>query len=57
MTGSNKSKESVLASTYHQIRGKDFDIDIEMNGTDEYKQTITEADGTKLVEIYQRMKK
>jgi hypothetical protein len=57
MTGANKSKESVIASTYYQARGKDFDIDIEMNGTDEYKQTITEADGTKEVEIYQRMKK
>lgn len=57
MTGTNKSKESIIASTYHQVRGKDFDIEIEMNGTDEYKQTITEADGTKLVEIYQRLKK
>ena len=57
MTGTNKSKESVLVSTYYQVRGQEFDLDIEMNGSDEYKQTITDKDGSKGIEIYQRMKK
>jgi hypothetical protein len=50
-------KESVTASNYSQIRGKKFDIDIEMNGTDEFKQTITGDNGQKDVEVYQRVKK
>jgi hypothetical protein len=57
MPAANKVKEHVFASTYYQIRGKSFDIDIEMNGTDEFKQTITNDDGSKNVEVYQRMKK
>ncbi|MGG9962760.1 hypothetical protein [Ferruginibacter sp. SUN106] len=57
MNGTNKVKENVTASTYSQIRGKSFDIDIEMNGSDEFKQTITDTDGTKAIEIYQRLKK
>lgn len=57
MTGNNKSKESVLVSTYYQVRGKDVDIDIEMTGNDEYKQTIVDIDGSKGVEIYQRLRK
>jgi hypothetical protein len=57
MPATNKVNEHVLASTYSQLRGKSFDIDIEMNGTDEFKQTITNDDGTKSVEIYQRLKK
>jgi hypothetical protein len=57
MSSSNKVKENVTASTYYQVRGKSFDIDIEMTGTDEFKQTITDADGTKAIEFYQRLKK
>lgn len=57
MDGANKVKENILASTYYEIRGKLVDLDIEMNGTDSYKQTITQADGTKNVEIYERVKK
>lgn len=57
MPAGNKVNEHVLASTYSQLRGKSFDIDIEMNGTDEFKQTITNDDGTKSVELYQRLKK
>jgi hypothetical protein len=57
MNGANKVKENVIATTYYQIRGKSFDIDIELNGADEFKQTITESSGTKHVEIYQRLKK
>lgn len=55
--GKDKLKEHVETTTYYQIRGKDFDIDIEMMGTDAYKQTITNPDGTKDVEEYQLLKK
>ena len=57
LSGTNKLKETVSASTYYQARGRSFDIDIEMTGTDEFKQTITNADGSKDVEFYQRIKK
>jgi hypothetical protein len=56
MNGNNKVKENVTVSTYYQLRDKSFDIDIEMTGTDEFKQTITEANGDKNVEFYQRLK-
>jgi len=56
MTG-NKSKETVLVSTYYQIRNQSVDLDIEMNGNDAYTQTITNKDGSKSVEMYQRLKK
>lgn len=57
MSGENKVKEAARTSTYYQVRGKDFDIDVEMNGTDGFTQTMMLEDGTKLVEVYQRMKK
>lgn len=57
MEGTDKVKESVTASTYADARGHNFDLAIEMNGNDEYKQTITLPDGALNVEIYQRVKK
>jgi len=57
MDGTNKLKETVDASTYYQVRGKTVDIDVELNGADEFKQTITNPDGTKNVEVYKRLKK
>ena len=57
MIGNNKMKETDLNSTYNIIAGQSFNIDIEMTGTDNYKQTITNADGTKSVEYYERLKK
>ena len=57
MEGTTKIKEHVEATTYAQIRGQNVDLEIEMMGTDEYKQTITGADGTKSVEFYKRVKK
>jgi hypothetical protein len=56
MDGTNKVKENVNVSTYFELREKSFDIDIEMTGTDEFKQTITEANGVKHIEMYQRLK-
>lgn len=56
MSGSDKLTESCITSTYYQLRGKDITIAIEMNGTDEYKQTIDYPNNEKSVEIYQRVK-
>lgn len=56
MPANNKIKESIMVSTYYLIRGHDFDLDIEMNGPDEYTQTIHNTDGSRSVEIYKRLK-
>ena len=53
----NKVKESMRASTYSSVRGHDFDIDIKLNGSDGFTQTITDTDGTKNIEVYIRLKK
>lgn len=52
-----KLKESVVASTYYQARAKDFDIDIQIDGTDGFTQTMFNADSSIGVEVYQRLKK
>ena len=57
MTGANKVKESMVASTYADVRGHDFDIAIEMNGTDGFTQTTDYGNWGKSVEVYQRLKK
>lgn len=56
MPAPNKVKESMTASTYSEVRGHDFTIDVAMIGKDGFKQTMTHADGTKSVEIYERLK-
>ncbi|MEO7394655.1 MAG: hypothetical protein ABIU11_06895 [Chitinophagaceae bacterium] len=56
MSGNNKVKESMTASNYSDVIGHDFDVDIEMNGTDGFTQTITYPDGTKGIEVYERLK-
>ncbi|MEP7374011.1 MAG: hypothetical protein ABI675_11515 [Chitinophagaceae bacterium] len=57
MVGPNKVKESMIASTYSEVRGHDFDINIEMNGTDGFTQTTDYGSAGKGVEVYQRLKK
>jgi len=57
MSGANKVKESGVASTYSDVRGHDFDIAIELNGTDGFTQTIDNGSEGKVVEVYQRLKK
>ena len=57
MGSANKITENVVASTYGSVRGKSFDIAIEMTGKDEFKQTISETNGEIGVEFYQRLKK
>ncbi len=56
MSGGTKETESCITSSYYALRGKDISVDIEMNGTDEYKQTISYPNNEKSVEIYQRLK-
>lgn len=57
MDGDNKINETDLNSTYSIAVGQTFPIDIELNGSEKYKQTIVNADGTKSVEFYERLKK
>ena len=57
MTGNTKMEETDLNATYSIAAGRTFTIDIEMTGTDNYNQTITNADGSKSVEFYERLKK
>jgi len=57
MISNNKVKESMSSSTSYMVRDQDFDIDVEMNGNDSYTQTIKNSDGSKSVELYQRLKK
>ena len=57
IVGNDKLKESCITSSYPSLRGQDIDIDFSMNGEDEFKQTINYKDGSRAVEIYQRMKK
>ena len=57
MPAANKVKESMTASTFSDVRGHDFDIDIELTGSDKFKQTMDVGDGTKSVELYERLKK
>jgi len=56
MNGS-KVKESVTASTYYDVRGKDVDIDVQLDGTNAFIQTMRNADSTISVEFYQRLTK
>jgi hypothetical protein len=53
----NKVKESMMASTFAEVRGHDFDIDIEINGSDDFTQTMNNPDGTRTMELYTRLKK
>ena len=57
MDGDNKIKEMDLNSTYSIQVGQSFPVDFEMSGPDHYKQTIVNADGSKSVEFYERVKK
>jgi hypothetical protein len=57
MLNSKKMRESVANSTFVTgFVGKKYDVDIEMNGNDTYKQTITFANGDKSTEVYERLK-
>ncbi len=57
MKSDNQIMETDLNSTYSIIAGNTFNVAIEMDGADKYKQTINNADGTTGVEYYERLKK
>ena len=56
MDGDNKVKETIERSSYPEINGRTFDIDIAMMGADSFKQTIHNTDGTSGIEVYERLK-
>jgi hypothetical protein len=57
MDGDNKIKEMDLNSTYSIAVGQSFPVDFEMTDPDHYTQTIVSSDGSKSVEVYERVKK
>ena len=56
MVSDKKLVEKMTASFNYDVRNDNFDVDIEMTGNDQFKQTLTLADGSKSVEVYQRLK-
>lgn len=56
MHNNNRAVETNINSTYHNLVGQPVNIEIETMGKDSYKQTIRNGDGTRSVEIYQRLK-
>ena len=56
MENDNQIVETDLNSSYNIIPGQKYTIDIEMNNENSYKQTLTQADGSKHIEIYERLK-
>lgn len=57
MDNDKQVTETDLNSTYAIIAGNTFNVAIEMDGDDKYKQTIHNADGSIGVEFYERLKK
>ncbi len=47
----------ITNSSFSQIYGHTFNIDIEMKGADLFKQSIINSDGSKTIEEYQRLEK
>jgi hypothetical protein len=56
MTGNNRCIETNMNSTYHDLVGRAVNIDIVMISENAYKQTITNDDKSKSVEVYERLK-
>ena len=53
--GKKRSKESMMNSTFLSMKGKTYDVTIEMNGRNAYRQTITFANGDRSIEYYERL--
>lgn len=53
----DKVKEKNEVSSFASIRGILLDLEIEFKNPDGFKQTITDTDGLKYIEEYQRLKK
>lgn len=52
----NQIKETDLNSSYPFVAGNTFTVDLEMSDNGHYKQSITNADSSRSVEIYERVK-
>ena len=57
MNGDKQIKETDLNSTYAILVGSPFDVNFEMQGPDNYMQTITNSDSSRSIEVYERLKK
>lgn len=55
MTGENKCVETNINSTYHDLVGRPVIIEIKIINENAYKQTITNQDGSKSIEVYERL--
>ena len=55
--GDNKIKEMLEFSTYMAMAGREFEVQYETMGDNEYKQTIVQENGDINVEHYERMTK
>jgi hypothetical protein len=55
--GEGKLKESVLSSTFPDTREQDFAIEYKLLGPDGYQQSLTNSNGVRTTEIYERVKK
>lgn len=53
--GKNRSKETMMNSTFVSTKGKGYDVAIDMNGRNAYRQTITFANGDRSIEYYERL--
>jgi len=53
----SKIKENIKVSTYKTIVGETVDINISLNGPDEFTQIITAEDASTSTEVYKRLKK
>lgn len=56
MNGNKRCVETNVNSTYHDLVGRPVNIDIEMISDNAYKQTITNEDGSKSIEVYERLR-
>jgi len=53
--GKNRSKETMMNSTFISMKGKSYDVYVEMKGRNAYRQTITFANGDRSLEYYERI--
>jgi len=53
--GKNRSKETMMNSTFVSTKGRTYDVLVEMNGRNAYRQTITFANGDRSIEYYERI--
>ncbi len=57
LDSSNHLTETITASTWSELNGKTFVLDITINGNDSFTQTAVNATGNKEISMYERLKK